>query len=333
MTGALTATAALSLPSFVTVDRLRVKRQVKNAIIVIIVMFGALLLVREAGNVALAVASIAHANPIGLVVTALLGAITYLAAAVAITAASGRNLPLTRTTAVQLGAACTNRIAPAGLGGMATNLRYLERDGATRSQAATAIGITSVASFVVHAIATITALALVNRPVAALGLSIPSGITLPMALAGAIATVALSIALAQRFGPRIMASLREAWAALALLCCDPRRLVRLAVGTIGVTLGHGFAFAAAVTACGVHLPVLELLAVFLAGSAVGSAAPTPGGLGALEAALVAGLTTLGAAAAPAVAGVLTYRLITYWLPIIPGAVALKLLRRDTLSLA
>jgi undecaprenyl-diphosphatase len=106
-------------------------------------------------------------------------------------------------------------------------------------------------------------------------------------------------------------------------------LGRLLVGTLGVTFGHGLAFAAAVSACGVHVPILATVAVFLAGSAVGSASPTPGGLGALEAALVAGLAGVGAATAPAVAGVLAYRLITYWLPIIPGAVALHLLRPQT----
>ena len=44
----------------------------------------------------------------------LLVATTYVAAAVAITAASGRALPLGRTTAVQLAAVCTNRVAPPG---------------------------------------------------------------------------------------------------------------------------------------------------------------------------------------------------------------------------
>ena len=137
----------------------------------------------------------------------------------------------------------------------------------------------------------------------------------------------MAVLVAPRFAPHVIAPLREGRSALASVCTDPRRLGRLLLGAVGVTLGHGFAFVAAVAACGVHLPVASLLAVFLAGSAVGSTAPTPGGLGALEAALVAGLTALGAPAAAAVAGVLSFRLITYWLPIIPSAFALKLLGR------
>ena len=66
------------------------------------------------------------------------------------------------------------------------------------------------------------------------------------------------------------------------------------------------------------LSVPKIGAVFLGASALAAAAPTPGGLGAIEAALVAGLTGVGMASGPAVSTVLTYRLVTYWLPGAPG---------------
>ena len=97
-----------------------------------------------------------------------------------------------------------------------------------------------------------------------------------------------------------------------------------------VTLGHGLAFATAATALGINAPILAILAVFLTGSAAAAVAPTPGGLGPLEAALAAGLGSLGAAIGPAVAAVLVFRLITYWFPVLPGAVALRVLRRGPL---
>jgi hypothetical protein len=67
------------------------------------------------------------------------------------------------------------------------------------------------------------------------------------------------------------------------------------------------------------LAVVKIIVVYLTGSAVASASPTPGGLGMIEAALVAGLTALGAAAAPTVAGVLAYRLLSCWLTITPAS--------------
>ena len=65
--------------------------------------------------------------------------------------------------------------------------------------------------------------------------------------------------------------------------------------------------------------------VYLGASAL--TAPTAGGLGALEAALVAGLTGAGMQAAPAVSAVLRYRLATYWLPVAPGRLCWRLLQR------
>jgi len=45
-------------------------------------------------------------------------------------------------------------------------------------------------------------------------------------------------------------------------------------------------------------------------------------------ALVAGLTAQGAPAGPAIAGVLVFRLPTFWLPIAPGWFAFRRLRRS-----
>ena len=46
----------------------------------------------------------------------------------------------------------------------------------------------------------------------------------------------------------------------------------------------------------------------------------------MEAALVVGLTAAGAQTGPAVAGVLAFRLLTFWLPILPGWLAYRRLR-------
>ena len=58
--------------------------------------------------------------------------------------------------------------------------------------------------------------------------------------------------------------------------------------------------------------------VYLAGSTIGQAAPTPGGLGAVEAAYVAGLTAAGLDPGVALSATLLFRLLTFWLPTIPG---------------
>ena len=71
----------------------------------------------------------------------------------------------------------------------------------------------------------------------------------------------------------------------------------------------------------------EVGAVYLGASLLAAAAPTPGGLGAMEAALVAGFTGSGMESGVAVAAVLSYRLVTYWLPILPGWASLRYIER------
>ena len=66
------------------------------------------------------------------------------------------------------------------------------------------------------------------------------------------------------------------------------------------------------------LSLAVIAVVYLAGATLGQAAPTPGGLGAVEAALSAGLIAAGLDGGIAVSAVLLYRLVTFWLPTVPG---------------
>ena len=108
------------------------------------------------------------------------------------------------------------------------------------------------------------------------------------------------------------------------------KLAELFGGSVAVTLAYIGALAAAVAAMHGHLTIAEVGAVYLGASIIAAAAPTPGGLGALEAAVVAGLTAVGMESGPAVAAVLSYRLVTYWLPILPGWVSFHMLERRDL---
>jgi undecaprenyl-diphosphatase len=94
-----------------------------------------------------------------------------------------------------------------------------------------------------------------------------------------------------------------------------------------VTLAYIGAVAFAVAAFDGGVSFAQVGAVYLGASLIAAAAPTPGGLGAIEAALVAGLTGVGMDPAIAVAAVLSYRLVTYWLPVLPGWLCFRMLER------
>ena len=76
-----------------------------------------------------------------------------------------------------------------------------------------------------------------------------------------------------------------------------------------------------------YQPGFGPLAVAYAAANIASAIPvTPGGLGVVEVTLVAITVGFGAPRATAVIAVLGYRVINYWLPLFPGAVAYLRLR-------
>jgi len=130
---------------------------------------------------------------------------------------------------------------------------------------------------------------------------------------------------------RLLPPLREATPRLLNLLVNP---VKLAEGVGGALLLNGCYIAAlwfSVYAFGGDVRLPQVAVVYLAGAAIGAAAPTPGGLGAVEIALSTGLAAAGMASAAAVSAVLLFRLATFWLPVPVGWIAFQWLQhRDAI---
>jgi glycosyltransferase 2 family protein len=90
------------------------------------------------------------------------------------------------------------------------------------------------------------------------------------------------------------------------------------LGCAGTTLGSAFALWASVNAFGGSATFVTVTVVTMVGGTLASAAPTPGGVGAVEAALIGGLAAFGLPAAIAVPSVLLYRVLTCWIPVFVG---------------
>jgi len=254
---------------------------------------------------------------------------TYVASAVAIMGAVPQRLPLWPTVLTQAASSFVNRVSPANVGGMALNARYLQRCGVETSAGVAAVGVNSVMGLAVH-----LAMMVVFFAWAGHGLSnafkLPSGSKLLLVLAVVVAIAGL--VLATRPGRRLASGklipgLRSAAASLLLVARRPGKMIMLVAGSALVTLAYVGALVASVEAFGGGPGFILVGAVYMGAAALAAAAPTPGGLGAIEAALVAGLTGVGMSSGLAVSAVLLYRLATYWLPVAPGWLSLRLLQR------
>ncbi len=287
------------------------------------------LLLTQIGNFQVALDAAKTAQISWLAVAVTCAAFGYVMAALSLMGAAPEPLALGRTTVVQLAAAFTNRIAPAGLGAMATNVRYMERAGIRRARATTAVGVNAAAGVVVH-----LALLLIVVPLVGLrtSVSLPRAPDLdnywPVVAAIVIGLTGAGAWYWRHSLRSVFERIRPHARDIRGVLSQPRRGLMLFLGSAGVTFAQAFVLVACLESIGVHLPVLTVIGVFLAGSALAAAAPTPGGLGALEAALVAGLGQVGVPAAPAVAAVLISRIIGYWLPVLPGWGAFALSTRN-----
>ena len=108
---------------------------------------------------------------------------------------------------------------------------------------------------------------------------------------------------------------------------QPVKLAQGIGGTLLLSVGYILCLSASVRALGGSLSLASVAVVYLTGSAVGSIMPTPGGLGAVEAALSAGLSAAGLSGATAISTVLLFRTLTFWLPVPIGWGALNYLQR------
>jgi undecaprenyl-diphosphatase len=198
-----------------------------------------------------------------------------------------------------------------------------------RPAAVAAVGLNSIAGLVVHVLAILAVGPLLGATRTSFrlhGPDMPDRWYLLVVVAGALAMAGL-VRWGRLLYRRMSGPVRVGGSAFIAALRRPRSTAVLLAGSAGVTLCYVLALAASTRAFGVQVSVPAIFAVFLGSAAVASLAPTPGGLGAMEAGLVAGLISAGALAGPAVAVVLSYRLITYWLPIVPGAFCFHFLRR------
>jgi uncharacterized membrane protein YbhN (UPF0104 family) len=126
---------------------------------------------------------------------------------------------------------------------------------------------------------------------------------------------------------RLLPPVQSSLVSLGRVTRSPVRLALLFGGSALVTLAYIAGLVASVEAFGATAGIAQIGAVYLGASLVAAAAPTPGGLGAIETLLSAGLIGIGIPNGPAVSAVLLYRLATYWLPVPPGWYSWRLLQR------
>ena len=256
-------------------------------------------------------------------------AVTYLGAAFALSGSIVDPIPIGPNLAVQVASSFASIAAPSQIGGVALKGRFLQRRGIDPAVAVAAIGLNTVAAFLVHLVVLSAFFFWVGGSDLS-SVSLPSSGTVSLVAGGLVAAVVIvaSLPIGRRFlRDRILPAVRRAGQGIVDVARRPARLAGLLGGSAMVTMGYIGSMVASVMAFGGGIPVAAIAIVYLLGAVVQSVAPTPGGLGAAEAAYIGGLTAIGLPSERAVAAVLLFRLATFWIPVLPGWAAMTWLKR------
>jgi glycosyltransferase 2 family protein len=257
-------------------------------------------------------------------------ALTYLASAIGLLGGISVRVPFWPTVLTQGASSYVNRVSPSNVGGMALNVRFLQKAGVEPSAGVAAVGVNSLAGALVHLVLLVIFFAWAGRSGASKAFKLPSSSTLLAVLAAVAAVIGIVIATRQgrRFAARkVLPPLRSSLASLRKVARSPVRLTLLFGGSALVTLAYVAGLVASVQAFGGGASIAQIGAVYMATSVVAAATPTPGGVGGFEAAAITGLTGIGISSGAAVSAVVIYRLATYWLPVPPGWLSWRLLQR------
>ncbi|MFW6090957.1 MAG: flippase-like domain-containing protein [Actinomycetota bacterium] len=262
-----------------------------------------------------------------LIVAVIAMALQYVGATFALLGFVPERVRFDHALGAQVTLSFVRLIAPATVGITAINARLLTKAGVGGPLAAASIAANQVGAVAVT-LPLIAGLGVLSGSRVAPGLQ-PSATTL--IIIGLIVLVGGLVVLAPPIRRRAMSIWRDfaqrGLPRLLDVVSRPRKLAEAIGGILLQTLSLVMCFYACVRALGADPSLAALAVVQMVGNSVGMAVPTPGGLGAVEAALTAGVTTIGVSTAVAVPAVLLFRLVSFWLPILPGWILWTQLQR------
>jgi glycosyltransferase 2 family protein len=231
-------------------------------------------------------------------------------------------LPLWPTTETQVAMSFGNLAIPA-IGGLAIQIRFLQKRGLDLASATAAGGLLSTVANVVCQIALFGIAVLLAPTTIDIGPVDPASVVEVVLIAIVVVLVACGIVwgiprLRRAVVPPVEHAAGTVWAAVR----DPRRLALLVVGNFGVSLVYGFVLMACIAAYGGSVNYWSMLAANIGISTIASLVPVPGGNTAVSSIGMSGaLVALGVPEAVAISAILTQQIVVTYIPAFPGWLA------------
>jgi uncharacterized protein (TIRG00374 family) len=270
---------------------------------------------------------IAHANWSWVLVAALCSALSYVAATMQLTGFVPEKVPFGRALLAQVAGSFVKLVAPAAVGGVALNTRFLQKTGMRSGQAAASVGASQLAGGGVH-LMLLFAFGFVAGTSNTKDIAPSRTVIAGVLVVAVLIMVGAAIPKVRHWASERLQSLFAGVVPRMLdLLQQPTKLATGLGGIVLITLTLAGCLDASAHAFGGNLDFATVAAVYLTANAAGSLVPVPGGIGPIELALTGALVPAGMPSSNALTAVLLFRLLTFWLPVLPGWASYAYLQR------
>ena len=286
----------------------------------------AIIIVLGSLNLDTVMQALRSANPWWILAAFGFGLLTYVGAALPLVAFTPGRLSLWEAILVQVSASVVTLVAPAGLGPVALNLRYLHQRRIDTPLALAVVAFVQFAQFITTVVLLVLLVVITGR---SYGIEMPS-VRIFIIVAIILIFVAASCAIPwvrRQLVEKIRTIGGQIWQRAVWVVGHPRRLFLGLAGNALMVVSFVAAFGASLAACGYSLDITTLTVTYLASNSLGSVIPSPGGIGPVEAALTGGLTVAGIPSGIALSAAVLYRLVTFYGRAPLGWIALRVLQR------
>ena len=296
------------------------KKRLKLAITVTFGVIGAIVITLGL-NFDTVFSALSTANFYFLAIAFFFSLIPFLGASLALIFFTPEKLKLWDTIVMHIAGGIISLIFPAGIGILALNVRFLVKHKINLSLAIASVFLTQIVQvFTIF-------LFLIMIPI--LGYSLKFSIPWFWVIIVLLLSLCLLIVCAiyrplRKFiVSKIITCYNKVFPRLKWIVANPKRIILGWLSTVMMSLGYATCFYFVILSFNYHFSYFFVVIIFLIANYIGSALPSPGGIGGVEIALSSILSILGIHATVAISIAVLYRVLTFWIRVPFGWLALN----------
>jgi uncharacterized membrane protein YbhN (UPF0104 family)/tRNA A-37 threonylcarbamoyl transferase component Bud32 len=302
----------------------------KDLLVMAALIFAAYLLITQLAQIGFDTIAreLGNAEPVWVIIALLLAQSALIGSGVSVRGAVRAPLALLPCVVLQSAIKFINLTVPSSAGRIGMNLRFLQRMGVPRAEGIAAGAVDDVSETIVQIALLLLTLLFVQANVDTSQFhGVGPDTRLLVGIAVALVVSLVLVLAVPKVHAKVMPGVRSALSGLWSVARVRRKRIELFGGNVGSELLYALALGATCLAFGVDLNLAQLVFVNTSASVLSSVVPVPGGIGAAEGAISAGLIAMGVDESTAFAIAVTQRLCTFYAPPIWGYFSLRWLTR------